>query len=158
MAMTKLYKRIGKTLQYHEAWVHEGTVVEHWGECGDKGKSRESKIGNGVDEEDAVESALEQARADGFTEIEEDDIVILLVEYEIDDMGTTSEIEKRHAVEDLLNSALGWAGIGHVDGGSIGSGTMEVCCFVADGQIATQVIEKALKETKFADYTRIFAE
>lgn len=53
---------------------------------------------------------------------------------------------------------LGWTGLGHCDGGSIGSGTMEVCCFVVDFEIGRKVIAADLKGTKFDDYTRIFDE
>src|SRR5262249_42675093 len=53
---------------------------------------------------------------------------------------------------------LGWTGLGNCDGGSIGSGTMEVCCFVVDFKIARRVIEDDLKNTKFADYSRIYDE
>ena len=40
--------------------------------------------------------------------------------------------------------------------GSIGSGTMEVGCIVVDFDIAKKVIEEKLKDTEFADYSRIF--
>ena len=40
----------------------------------------------------------------------------------------------------------------------MGSGSMEVCCFVIDFDIAKAVIEKDLKETEFSNYTRIFIE
>ena len=43
-------------------------------------------------------------------------------------------------------------------GGSIGSGTMEVCCFVVDFELAKTVIEADLKDTEFADFTRIYDE
>jgi hypothetical protein len=35
---------------------------------------------------------------------------------------------------------------------------MEVCCFVIDFDIAKKIIEQDLKDTEFADYTRIFDE
>jgi hypothetical protein len=57
-----------------------------------------------------------------------------------------------------MNETLGWTGLGNCDGGSIGSGTMEVCCFVVDFKIAKRVVEKDLKNTKFADYSRICDE
>lgn len=73
-------------------------------------------------------------------------------------MGTAIDLKKRHALENKMNGILGWAGLGHCDGGSIGSGTMEVCCFVVDFPIAKRVIEEKLKETEFSDYSRIFDE
>ena len=35
---------------------------------------------------------------------------------------------------------------------------MEVCCFVADFEVAKRVIETDLAGTKFADFTRIYDE
>ena len=57
-----------------------------------------------------------------------------------------------------MNETLGWTGLGHCDGGSIGSGTMEACCFVVDFDIAKRVIEKDLAGSEFADFSRIFDE
>ena len=63
-----------------------------------------------------------------------------------------------HELEDRMNETLGWTGLGNCDGGSIGSGTMEVCCFVVDFKTAKRVIEEDLKNTRFADYSRIYDE
>ena len=57
-----------------------------------------------------------------------------------------------------MNETLGWTGLGDCDGGSIGSGTMEVCCYVADFDIAKRAIEADLRDTEFGDYTRIYRE
>lgn len=156
--MIKLYKRIGNELHYHEAWVTDDAVIEHFGSCGDRGQTRKHELGPDLDEDEALESTLAAARAQGFEELEEDGLVVLLVEYPVNGMGSSDDVTKRHAVQDALNEALGWSGIGHVDGGSIGSGTMEVCCMVADAGIARRVIEARLKGTQFGDYTRIYEE
>jgi len=57
-----------------------------------------------------------------------------------------------------MNETLGWTGLGHCDGGSIGSGTMVVCCFVGDFRIAKRIIEEDLRDTTFGDYARILNE
>ncbi|WP_244951636.1 hypothetical protein [Pseudoalteromonas luteoviolacea] len=57
-----------------------------------------------------------------------------------------------------MNETLGWTGLGHCDGGSIGSGTMEVCNYVVDFKVAKTVIENDLKGTEFENYTRIYDE
>jgi hypothetical protein len=46
--------------------------------------------------------------------------------------GSTADLDKRVAVEELMNEGLGWTGLGHCDGGDIGSGTMKIFCYVAD--------------------------
>jgi hypothetical protein len=38
----------------------------------------------------------------------------------IDGFGSDRDIDKRHRLEERLNELLGWTGLGHVDGGSIG--------------------------------------
>ena len=57
-----------------------------------------------------------------------------------------------------MDETLGWTGLGYCDGGSIGSGTMEVCCLVVDFDTAAKLIEADIQETEFADYTRIYPE
>ena len=73
-------------------------------------------------------------------------------------MGNDNDLEKRVKLEERMNETLGWTGLGLCDGGSIGSGTMEICNFVVDFNIAKNVIENDLKNTEFSDYTRIYDE
>lgn len=81
-----------------------------------------------------------------------------MIEYQIDGMGSEGDLSKRHQVEDRMNETLGWTGLGACDGGSIGSGTMEVCNFVVDFDVAKKVVEEDLAGTEFANYTRIYRE
>lgn len=92
----------------------------------------------------------------GYTEFDEESFEFLEIEYEIDGFGTDQDLDKRHRLEDYLNELLGWTGLGHVDGGSIGSGTMEAGCIVVDFEIARKLIMDNLKGTEFGDYSRIF--
>lgn len=62
---------------------------------------------------------LAGARTRGFADVDEDDHRCLLVEYAVGGMGTTRDVDKRHALEGRLNELLGWTGLGHCDGGSI---------------------------------------
>ena len=73
-------------------------------------------------------------------------------------MGTPKDLDKRHALQSRMDETLGWTGLGQCDCGSIGSGTMEVCCFVVDFETAKSVIERDLQDSEFSDYTRIFDE
>jgi hypothetical protein len=142
---------------YWETWDNEdGTHTVHWGELGDRG---EEKIVTNTcfrKAEVIVQSEIDTALENGFSEVE--DQYILLVEYSIDGMGTENDIERRHALEDRLNGTLGWTGLGHCDGGSIGSGKMEVCNFVVDFDLAKQVIENDLLGTEFENFSRIYDE
>jgi len=94
----------------------------------------------------------------GYEEIDPDDHAVLLIEFKIDGMGTKADLEKRHALQSRMDETLGWTGLGHCDGGSSGSGTMEVCCLVVNFDLAKCVIAKDLQGTAFKDFTRIYRE
>lgn len=156
--MEKLYKRIAGKLHYREAWVAEKAIIEHWGVVGHRGEFAEHPKPKDISEEDSISSILERARNDGYAPFDEDEYRILLTEHSVEGMGNTTDLAKRHRLEDRMNETLGWTGLGHCDGGSIGSGTMEVSCFVVDFEVAKAVISSDLKDTEFANYTRIFDE
>jgi hypothetical protein len=156
--MQKLYKRSNGVLHYHEAWVAGREIIEHWGVAGERGATATHKLPRGADEEHAIQEVLNHAVADGFVPIEEMGEATLLIEYRVDGFGTERDLKKRHDLEERMNETLGWTGLGNCDGGSIGSGTMEVCCFVADFEVAKRVIEADLAGTEFADFTRIYRE
>ena len=81
-----------------------------------------------------------------------------MIEYEIDGGGDSDDLSKRHRLEERMNETLGWTGLGMCDGGSIGSGTMEVCCIVVDFLAAKSVIERELEGTEFSNFARIYDE
>jgi hypothetical protein len=156
--MLKLYKRIKRILHYHEAWAHGAKITEHWGKVGERGETTQHKRNKKLREENNLQQILAKPLSEGFEPIGEEDHAILLIEFPLNGMGTTKDLDKRHALEDRMNETLGWTGLGLCDGGSIGSGTMEVCCFVVDFKIAKRVIADDLKNTSFADYSRIYDE
>ncbi len=156
--MLKLYKRVGGILSYYEAWLQDGALYEHWGVAGERGELKEIRIGQVADEESLLQEHLLPAIKDGFHPIALDDHALLVVEYLIEGMGRLEDLEKRHSLEERLNEALGWTGLGHCDGGSIGSGTMEAACFVVDFDLAQRVIAADLRNTPYADYARIYQE
>jgi hypothetical protein len=156
--MIKLYKNVKGTLRYHEAWEEAGAITEHWGVVGERGDSRQHEMPKRTSVEKALQEVLKGAIEDGYAEMEFDEMKIVNIEYAIDGMGSPSDHDKRRALEERMNETLGWVGVGHCDGGSIGSGTMEACCMVVDAEIAMDVIEGDLKDTQFADYSRIYEE
>ncbi len=157
--MLKLYLRAGKSVaHYHEAWIAGAKIHEHWGPLGEKGKNRVHEFDKKLGKKANLNRVLAEPLANGYAPIDLDDHAVLLIEFAVDDMGTAKDLDKRHALEDRMNETLGWTGLGHCDGGSIGSGTMEVCCFVVDFAIAKRVIAKDLAKTKFKNYTRIYDE
>ena len=108
--------------------------------------------------EGKIQKEIDALVAKGYAPIDPEDHYTLLIEYSIVGMGTKEDVEKRHKLEERMNETLGWTGLGACDGGSIGSGTMEVCNFVVDFETAKQAIASDLKNTEFSNYTRIFDE
>jgi hypothetical protein len=156
--MEKLYKRVDGTLHYHEAWASGRAITEHWGIVGERGSTRKIAQRKGTSAEAAVAEVLRPAGEAGYAPIDTQDQRRLIVEYAVDGFGTPADLDKRHALEDLLNEITGWTGLEHCDGGSIGSGTMDACCFVVDFEIAAHVIAAALATTPFSDFKRIYDE
>ena len=157
--MIKLYKQTNDKKLYWEAWDNgNGDFTVHWGELGHRGESRVVKSSLFGRAEKKIETEILRKREEGYAEVDDDDLSVLLIEYKVDGFGNAADLDKRHTLEDRMNETLGWTGLGDCDGGSIGSGTMEVCCFVVDFEKAKEVIELDLRDTRFADYTRIYDE
>jgi hypothetical protein len=156
--MLKLYKRTAGVLHYHEAWLNGETIYEHWGIAGERGATKEHPLPKDKDKEDAIRYILTPAAKAGYQPIGFEDHIALLIEYAVDGFGTGGDLDKRHALEERMNETLGWTGLGACDGGSIGSGTMEACCFVVDFDLAKRIIEADLAGTEFSDFTRIYNE
>ena len=122
------------------------------GEVGDHSKhKRDRKLSVGKN----LKRVLETATSNGFAEIETDELQALKIECKIDGMGDSKDVSKRQKLEKRLADTLGRIGLGQVDGGSIGSGTMEVCCSVVSFRLAKQIVQADLTETTFGDYSRI---
>lgn len=148
--MVKLYKRQADgRLAYHEAWYTDSGITEHWGMLGERGQIREH-TGR------TLEEVLAEARRQGFSKADAEHVVV--IEYEVQGMGTREDLEKRHALEARMDETLGWTGLGHCDGGSIGSGMMEVTVMVVDVELAKRTIVADLAGTPFQDYRQIYVE
>lgn len=156
--MLKLYNLDSQPKRYWETWEHNGIHTVHWGALGTKGESKELKGSFFSSPTKIIQKEIDRYISEGFAPLSADEHATLLIEYAVIGIETVVDVEKRHRLEERMNETLGWTGLGHCDGGSIGSGTMEVCCFVADFDIARVVIERDLAGTEFSDYTRIFDE
>jgi hypothetical protein len=156
--MIKLYKATKGGVLYHEAWSADLTITEHWGKLGENGSTRDHELTEADDPDDVLEAVLAPARASGFSELDDDDLRLLLIEYRIQGMGSAADLSKRNSLEDRMNELLGWVGLGQCEGSNSGYGTMEVCCSVVDFELARSVIEADLVGSVFGDYSRIFAQ
>lgn len=155
----KLYKKIDGGLHYREAWIPDDQkVVEHWGACGDRGQTREHVCETPARARAAYVQLKHSARSDGFRPIAQSKHAKLVVEIPIEGFGTSGELHRRHALEDFLDDLVGWLGLGHLDGGSSGSGTMEAMCYVVDFKVAKAAVEAALRTSTFSDFSRVYRE
>lgn len=157
--MPKLYKFTETEKRYWETWENDdGSHIVHWGELGTKGKTKTVRSSFLQKAESKVQEEIRKAHSEGYREVAPEAHFRLLVEYAVNGMGSKKDLEKRHRLESRMNETLGWTGLGICDGGSIGSGTMEVCNFVVDFGLAKKIIETDLAGTEFSDYSRIYDE
>lgn len=76
----------------------------------------------------------------------EDELNQVVVQYRIEGRGTTRDHDRRVKIENLLDEFLSEADLGYLDGGDIGSGTMNIFCFVKPGKKAAQAIIETLRK------------
>jgi hypothetical protein len=130
----------------------------HWGELGAGGHTKSVKSTLLKRAQKVIQAEIDKRVEQGFQTVSPDDHAVLMIEYAVEGWGTEEDLEKRHQLQERMDELLGWTGLGHCDGGSIGSGSMEVCNFVVDFDLAKRVIETDLIGSDFADYTRIYEE
>lgn len=158
-SMLKLYRSIDNQYYYWETWDKDSkTAIIHWGIVGQTGQTKEVKSVLLSNFRKTVQKEIDEKKTEGYNEFSEEEISTLEIEYIVDGFGTEQDLDNRQRLQDKMDDVLGWTGLGHVDGGSIGRGTMEVCGFVVDFDIAKRIIEESLKDTEFSNYTRIYKE
>src|ERR1043165_9952691 len=102
--MLKLYRLEDKTKDYWEMWEEApGRLRVHWGTLGTTGESKVIESTFFKSAVKVVEKDVDEQLAQGFEPIEPEDHAILLIEYEIDGMGSPTDLETRHALEDRMN-------------------------------------------------------
>lgn len=156
--MTKLYRKTEVGTHYWETWQNGKIHTIHWGKLGERGQTKEIADSLFRSATKTIQAQINEKIAEGYQEIPDEEHHVLLIEYAVQGMGTPEDLEKRHRLQNRMDETLGWTGLGNCDGGSIGSGTMEVCCYVVDFKTAAAVIESDLRDTEFANYTRIYRE
>ncbi len=156
--MLKLYRLTNEMKEYWETWEHEGKHTIHFGKLGTNGEMEVIRPKFLKSATSIIQQKVDSLCSQGFAPIAPEEHDILMIEYRVEGMGNAADIDKRHSLEARMNETLGWTGLGACDGGSIGSGTMEVCNFVVDFDLAKSIIEIDLADTEFSDYTRIYKE
>lgn len=150
--MTILYKNINGNFYYWETWKeddNESSII-HFGKVGEKGTTETSPTTK-------IAEIIKKLEFEGYKVVPIEDFEILIIEYEIQgEWGNEQDLHKRYSLQDRMQETLGWTGLGFCDGGSIGAGTMEVCCFVVNFKLAKEIIEDDLRLIEYYDYKRIY--
>jgi hypothetical protein len=144
--MIKLYKKQKDTILYWEAWENEGDVIVHTGTIGDRGQTRTVRAPGKKNADTIIREEAKTPRQDGFRELRDDELFSFVIQYRLATWGSGEDLTNRNSVEDVLNECLGWTGNGHCDGGDIGSGSMNIFCFVVDPQVALRSTLEWLRE------------
>ncbi|MEN2400686.1 hypothetical protein GKZ90_0012915 [Flavobacterium sp. MC2016-06] len=155
--MIRLYKVMHDKLHYWETWSKdETTAIVYWGIVGYLGEYKEIKSGIFTNVARTIQNQINAKLRDGYEMFDNDNLLLLEIEYKITDFETTKELHKRHRLEEKLDNLLSLTGLGHNNGGNSGEETMEVECAVIDFDMAKKAIEKELKNTEFDDYKIIY--
>lgn len=149
----KLYTQQNGQLTYREGWIADGKVTEHWGVCGERGETRFHPLAEGTDPRTLLNALSREARALGFKPIPLSRHKGLIVERPVQGFGSPEDLDLRHELQAFLDDKLGWLGLGHCDGGSSGSGTMEAYCLVVDDALAVEAITRELAASPFTDFS-----
>jgi len=144
--MLKLYNFSEDTTRYWEAWENEGVLTVHWGDLGDHGTTKTITLETNQSISDAISTLAEKAMSEGFRELNDDELVTFVIQYRLDTWGSTDDLNKRYQIEDLMNECLGWTGNGHCDGGDIGSGSMNIWCYVVNPHLAARSVINDLRD------------
>lgn len=152
----KLYRHLAEKSEYWETWEEDDHIIVHHGPLGETGETVRLPKNPASGSEVAAEA--EQRRSEGYREVPEEELTTVIVQYQIDDFGTEADLERRHEVEGLLEDRLGWTGLGHCDGGDIGSGTMNVFCLVVDPNVAVPLIVRELERGGYLEEALIAVE
>lgn len=152
--MRKLYKTIKGRVKYWEAWPADSKLVVHTGWLGHWGRAEQHAIERGESNVKAIARIAAPVIAEGYAPIEDSDHKLLVVQKALATWGTVDDLDTRTQIEAIANEWLGWTGNGRCDGGDIGSGTINVFCFVIDPVCATKTLVTELRKAKLlADVT-----
>jgi hypothetical protein len=154
--MLKLYRRATRQTNYWETWEGDDWIFVHHGVPGDTGRT--TRLPRSAASRDQVRAEARRQRLAGYAEVPDEALATVLLQYRLETWGTEEDLQRRHKVQDLMDNCLGWTGLGHCDGGDIGSGTMNVCCLVVDPDVAIPVIVRELKKRGHLDRVTIAIE
>lgn len=150
--MKKLYKTIGKSIQYWEIWDNNNIITIHWWVLGERGETKDIKVKFWQKTNNIIDQEIKKIQDEGFLEIDLEDCFTLIVQFQINGKDwNEDDLKKCHFIENLINESLGWTGNGHCDGFDIWSGTFNIFSFVINPDIAMKIIINDFKNKKIVD-------
>lgn len=144
--MIKLYKQHDNKLQYWEAWIDGDFVVTHKGVVGSRGEQTRSKPGLMSTHEKRIQKLSSKPRKEGYADIPIEDHWTLTIQQRMTG-DNAADLDHRNELIDKLNNMLGWIGAGHVDGGDIGSGTVNIFANIVSPDQTSPAVLEWLRET-----------
>lgn len=142
----KAYRTLNGITEYWEAWDDSVDLIFHWGKLGETGETSKLPLGDRSRAIEAFEREKKRLIEEGFKSVKVEQMAQVVIQYKIDGMGSTLDLDKEQVVEGLMNECLGWTGLGNCDGHDIGSGTLNVFCDVVNGPASEQIVIDCLKE------------
>ena len=100
--MLKLYRFTGASKEYWETWDDgKGTHMVHWGMLGTRGDTKT------ITSTSLRKKEIDRLTSEGFRPINPEAHATLMIEYAIEGMGTSADLDKRHRLEERMNETLG---------------------------------------------------
>lgn len=150
-----MIKQVNDEVFYWESWKDGKTIVIHYGTVGDTGETEEKKLGLFQKAEKIMDELAEEKANQGFEYLDEDELFELVIQYSYEENEMKETLEKRHAVENLIDECLGWTGNGACDGGDIGSGAANIFNYVVNVEKATKIIIGELENNNLLEGVKI---
>jgi signal peptidase I len=102
---------------------------------------------------------IHEITANGYRGLEEEDYTYVDIEFDLKsnnyDINSQRYLEIKKFIENILvNTGLGFTIFDEFE--MYDDGILEITCQVVNARLAIEVLEKALKDTKFSDYRKIY--
>ena len=148
--MLKLYKEIDGELHYWETWeTSKGKGMIHKGKVGDRGKDKEVK----ADYRKVIDQEIERLVKEDYDEITLENQHTLLIEYSLSKKENQLEVDRWKRLEELVDHALGWTGLGHCEGYTSDEEKGTLRCKVVDFDQAVSLLKEGLERSAFGGYS-----
>lgn len=168
--VVKLYRKESGTLSYAECWAEEDKIVEHTGVVGETGETETCACASAEEYQALSQAFQERYRAEGFAEWPEQENVWVVAQFPIEPVDldakpvtpSPQDTALRDLVQEALNEALGWTGLGRVDGWEMGRRlampeefVLNVYCIAVDQALAVRTIREALETAADCSHLKI---